>query len=128
MEKQITVKNDYNTLDKVLNFLKTESTYECSKDYDSWDVRTDSNNKMEQCVVIRKSGMHGMKVYFPKENSLKMTHIIPNKLLNAYFGKSQKSHKNIIEIITGKISQAVLSGSQKKAFEEIEQAFKKIVE
>ena len=90
MEKQITLKQDYNTLDKVLDFLKTESNLEFSKDYDSWDVRTDSNGQMEQCLVIKKSGMHGMKAYFPEENSLKMTYIIPNKLMNAYFGKSQK--------------------------------------
>ncbi|MFT5617007.1 MAG: hypothetical protein ACI85I_000223 [Arenicella sp.] len=126
MEKQITVKNEYNNLDSVLNFLKTESTFECSKDYDSWDVRTDANGQMEQCIVIKKSGMHGMKVYFSGENSLQMSYIIPNKLMNAYFGKNQKAYKSILEIVAGKIKDVVLADSQKKAFEEMEQAFSKI--
>ena len=126
MEKRIAVKNEYNTLDTVLNFLKTESKFECSKKYDNWDVRTDANGQMEQCIVLKKSAMHGMKIYFPEKNSLRMTYIIPNKIMNAYFGKSQKKYRNVLEIITGKISQALLAGSQKKAFEEIKQVFNKI--
>jgi len=127
MEKQITVKDEYNTLDNLLNFLKSESSFECSKDYDSWDVRTDSNGHMKKCVIVKKSGMHGIKVYFSKENVLKMNYIIPSKFLNAYFGKSQERRRSIFEVITGMIRQALLSGSQKKAFEEIEQVFNKII-
>lgn len=126
MQKQITVKSEYNTLDSMLDFLMKETTYECSKEYDSWDVRTDSNGQMEQCIVIKKSLMHGMKVYFNGENTLVMTYLIPNKIMNAYFGKSQKRYKNILEIITGKVSQALLAGAQETAFQEIEQGFKKV--
>jgi len=46
--------------------IKTASAFECSKDYDIWECRTDSNGQMEQCVVIKKSSLHGMKVYFQK--------------------------------------------------------------
>lgn len=126
MEKHITLKNEYNSLDKILNYLKTESNFECSKEYDSWDVRTDSNGQMEQCIVIKKSAMHGMKIYFPRDSSMIMTYIIPNKIMNAYFGKSQKKYQSILEVITGKISQTLLSGAQEKAFKEIEQEFSKI--
>lgn len=126
MEKQIRTKIEYNSLDKVLDFLTSESDLDCSKVYDSWDVRTDANGQMEQCVVIKKSAMHAMKVYLSDDRILQMTHIIPNKLMNAYFGKSEKQYKNIIEIITGKISQALLSGSQKSAFYEIEEVLLKI--
>ena len=126
MEKIITVKSDYNSLEKFEDFMKKESSYDCSIDYDSWDVRTDANGQMEKCVLIKKSGMHGMKVHFSKENEVMMSYLIPNKMMNAYFGKSQKAHKNVLEIVTGMIKNTLLSGSQKKAFEEMELVVNKI--
>lgn len=45
--------------------------------------------------------------------------------MQAYFGKSHKRHQNIIEIISGKIKDVALSGSQQKAFEVLEQEIKK---
>jgi hypothetical protein len=126
MEKLITLKNEYNSLDMLNDFLKKESIFESSKEYDSWDIRTDVNGQMEQCLIIKKSAMHGMKVYFQKENTLKMDYIIPSKIMNAYFGKSVKAHRNIIQIIAGKVSQSLLKGSQQKAFEEMEHVFNKI--
>ncbi len=126
MEKKITIKDQYNSLDKLNDFLKKESSYNCSILYDSWDVRTDSNGKMEKCVLIRKSSMHGMKAYFTQKNELKMSYVIPNKLMNAYFGKSPKARKSILEHIAGTVKGALLAGSQKKAFEEMELEIKKI--
>ena len=126
MEKLITIKNEYNSLDTLNNYLKSASSFACSKDYDSWEVRTDANGQMEQCLVIKKSSMHGMKVFFEKDNTLKMTYIIPNKMMHAYFGKSQKNRQNIIEIVTGKIKEVLLAPAQNKAFEEMEQVFHKI--
>lgn len=126
MEKQLTLKSEYNSLDALLKFVQTNSDFECSKEYDVWDLRTDSNGQMEQCVIIKKSAMHGMKVYFVNGQSLAMNYVVPNKVLNAYFGKSQKRYRNVLQILTGMITQAVLSGSQKKAFTEIEQVFTKI--
>lgn len=126
MEKVITIKSEYNSLDLLNDFLKNDNSFESSKEYDSWDVRTDANGQMEQCLIIKKSAMHGMKVYFQKDNTLKLDYIIPNKLMNAYFGKSQKSHQNILEIVTGKIKETVLAPAQNKAFQEMEQVFNKI--
>ncbi|MFT6500822.1 MAG: hypothetical protein ACJASQ_000932 [Crocinitomicaceae bacterium] len=126
MEKQIKIKSEYNSLGKILEYIKNESPYKCSEVYDSWDVRTDSNGQMEKCVMIKKSSMHGMKMYFSKEGVLEMTYIIPNKMMNAYFGRSQKSRRNILEIITGGIKNALLIGSQKKAFAEMSKALEKI--
>jgi hypothetical protein len=54
MEKLITIKNEYNSLDLLNDFLKKDSTFESSKEYDSWDVRTDANGQMEQCLIIKK--------------------------------------------------------------------------
>ena len=127
MENQITIKSEYNSLDKILEFLIKESVFECSIDYDSWDVRTGANGQMEKCIILKKSSMHGMKMYFSKENELNMSYIIPNKLMNAYFGKSQKRYRNVLEIITGAIKNALLSGSQKTAFEEMVKSVEKVV-
>jgi len=127
MEKQIKTNSDLNSLDQILQELTVKTSFECSKEYDIWDHRVDANNQMEQCIVIKKSGMHGAKLYIDGSQSVKLNYIIPSKVMNAYFGKSVKKHRNIIEVITGKIGQAVLAGSQKKAFEEIEQSVSKII-
>ena len=121
-----TTKSEYNSLDQLLDFVSKESPYQCSKEYDIWNVRTDTNGQMEKCVFIKKSAMHGMKIYSPKENVLEMKYIIPNKLMNAYFGESQKRYQNVLEIITGKIKKTLLSNSQEKAFKEMGQVFNKI--
>ena len=126
MEKQIKIKSEYNSLEKILAFLQKESPYESSIDYDAWDVRTDANGQMEKCVLIKKGSMHGMKLYFSQKNTLQISYLIPNKLMNAYFGKNQKARQNILEILTGVIKNLVLSGSQKDAFEDIGQVFNKI--
>ncbi len=119
MEKTITIKNEYNSLDTLHDFLKTVPSYECSKDYDIWEHRIDANGQMEQCIVLKKSSMHAIKVFFINENTVKINHIIPNKVMNAYFGKSVKARRNILEIITGEIKGILLAPAQKKAFEEL---------
>ncbi|MGV6861160.1 MAG: hypothetical protein ACWA41_05280 [Putridiphycobacter sp.] len=119
MEKRINLKSDYNSLENVLSFLKSKTNYDCSLDYDIWDLRTDANGQMEKCVVIKKSNMHGAKAYITPQNELSISYIIPNKVMNAYFGKSQKARKGILDIVAGGIKNIALAGSQKKAFEEI---------
>lgn len=127
MEKQITIKQEYNSLENLLAFLQKDSSLESSIEYDAWDVRTDANGQMEQCVVIKKSAMHGLKGYFTQDNQLKLSYIIPNKVMNAYFGKSQKRYQNPLEIITNKIKDTLLAVPQQKAFDEMEQVFTKIL-
>lgn len=125
MENLIKINNEYNSLDKLYDFLKNKTSFECSKDYDIWEHRTDTNGQMEQCIVLKKSGMHAVKLFFINENTVKINHIIPSKMMNAYFGKSVKARRSILEIIGGMIKQAVLAGSQQKAFEELEKEVKK---
>lgn len=125
MENLITIKNEYNSLDTLSTFLNRASSFECSKDYDIWESRTDANGQMAQCIVLKKSSMHAVKLFFVNENTVKVNHIIPSKMMNAYFGKSQKRYKNILEIVTGKIKEAVLATPQQKAFEELEKIIKK---
>lgn len=119
MEISIQLTEDYSTLDQLISYFKANTSFNVSKEYDHWEVRTDANGQMEQCVLIKKSGMHGAKAYFTYKNTLKIDYIIPNKVLNAYFGNSQKAHKNILEIVTEQIKNIFLAGSQKKAFHEI---------
>lgn len=126
MEKQIKVKSEFNSLEKVFNFLKKESGFESSIDYDSWDVRTDANGQMEKCVLVKKSAMHGLKIYFTEDNVIKVSYLIPNKIMNAYFGESKKARQNILEIITGLIKKMALSGSQEQAFNEMSNSLNKI--
>jgi hypothetical protein len=127
MDTQITININHNSLDKLLSLLKNESTYKCSKEYDIWEIRTDTNGQLEHCLVVAKSNIHAVKLYFMNENTVKISYIIPNKIMNAYFGKNAKVRRNIIEIITGAIRQAILAGPQKKAFEELEQNIRQII-
>lgn len=126
MERLISVKPEYASLDKIVDFVKKETNFDASKAYDHWEVRTDANGEMAQCVVIKKSSMHGAKLYFAQENTLKIVPIIPNKLMNAFFGKSQQKYQNIGEMVMEKIRELLLSGAEKKAFDEIIAPFEKI--
>lgn len=127
MENLIEIKKQYNSLDTLYEVLKKDSNYECSKEYDVWEVRQDANNQMEQCIVLKKSGMHALKIILVNENTVKVNHIIPSKVLNAYFGKSVKMYRSIPEVIGGKIKDILLAPAQQKAFEEMEQVVKKAV-
>ncbi len=126
MEKLVSVKQEYASLDKIEAFVKQESSFEVKQQYDHWEMRTDVNGQMEKCLVVKKSNMHGVKLYFTKENMLKINYVIPNKVMNSFFGSNQQKYKSIKDIVAGKIKDAVLSGSQKKAFEELVEPFNKI--
>ncbi len=126
MEKLVSVKQEYASLDKIEAFVKKESSFGVKQEYDHWEIRTDANGQMEKCLVVKKSNMHGVKLYFMKENMLKINYVIPNKVMNSFFGSNQQKYKSIKDIVAGKIKDAVLSGSQKKAFEELVEPFSKI--
>ncbi len=123
MEKLIKVKDKYNSLDLLLDFLKNESSYESSKMYDSWEIRTDSKGLMEQCLLIKKSSMHGIKVFFTDKNTVKITQVIPSKVMNAIFGTNKNKRQNIFELVTSKIKGVFVSASQRKAFKEMKTVF-----
>lgn len=126
MEQLISVKSNYNSLDQLESFVKKETAFDVKQEYDTWEMRTDKNGQMEKCLVVKKSNMHGAKIHFTNDNTMKVSYIIPNKMMHAYFGKSEKAYQSILEIITGKIKALVLAGPQKNAFNEIIQPFSKI--
>jgi hypothetical protein len=127
MENLITIYKHYNSLEQLHNEFKNNPNYKCSKEYDVWEHRVDNNGQLAQCLVIKKNNMHAVKLFFINENTLKASHIIPNKIMQAYFGKSEKRYQNVFEIIIGKIKTAVLEPAQNKAFNEIESEVIKVV-
>lgn len=127
MENLITINNQYGSLDQLHNVLKLSTNLKCTKEYDIWEQRIDNNGNLAQCLVVKKSNMHAVKLFFINENTLKANHIIPNKIMQAYFGKSQKAYQNVIEIITNKIKTVVLEPAQEKAFYEIEAEVVRVV-
>lgn len=126
MQSILEINEEFASLDKIVNYINTNTSFGASIVYDHWEVRTDTNGQMEQCVLIKKSGMHGAKAYFIYKNTLNIGYIIPNKVMDAYFGKSQKAYKNILDIVAGSIKNVLLANSQKNAFNEIVQTFDKI--
>lgn len=126
MENLIEIKSEYNSLDTLYAFLKNDPLYEYSKTYDIWELRTDANGQAKQCIVMKKSGMHAIKIFFANEKTVKINYMIPNKIMHMYFAKSVKRHRSILEIVAGVIKQAVLDRPQKKAFSELEQHFIKL--
>ncbi len=126
MEKVIAVKQEYASLEKLEAFLKKETSFDVSQKYDIWGMRRDENGQMEKCIVLKKSNMHGLRLYFEKENTLKINYIIPNKFMNAFFGKNQQKYKSVKDIIMEKIRKMLLSSSQKSAFNKMVEVFNKI--
>lgn len=126
METTLKINPTFATHEKLLAHLKADSPYEASIEYDHWDIRQDAKGQMEKCIVIKKNNMHGVKAFFENENELRVDYIIPNKMMNAYFGKSQKARQSVLEIIGGKVKNTLLAGSQKKAFDEMIETFNKI--
>ncbi|MFD0964252.1 hypothetical protein [Pseudofulvibacter geojedonensis] len=127
MEKTIKIKSDYKSLNDLQKKLVQSSTLECSKEYDVWEQRVDVNGQMAECIVLRKSNMHAIKMFFVNENTIKINHIIPNKIMNVYFGKSVKIRRNIIEVLTEMIKQKLLATSQENAFNELTMIVNKAV-
>lgn len=125
MEKLVSVKPDYASLDKLYEFLKKESSFECSQEYDIWEHRVDTNGQLSKCIIIKRSSMHAVKLYFANENTVKVSYVIPNKIMHAYFGKSVKARRNILEIIVEKIKDLLLASSQQNAFNELERVVQK---
>ncbi|MEM7486523.1 MAG: hypothetical protein AAF348_15050 [Bacteroidota bacterium] len=87
MEKQIKINEAYDSLDKVLDFLKTESEYNCTKTWNNWEVPP--GNKMEKCILIKKSGVYAVILRFLDKNTLKMMPVVTNHIVNGYHSKSR---------------------------------------
>ncbi|UII74918.1 hypothetical protein LV716_11690 [Flagellimonas sp. HMM57] len=116
MEKQIKINESYNSLDKVLDFLKTESEYECTKTWNNWEVP--SGNTMEKCVLIKKSGVYAVILRFLDKNTLKLMPVVTNHIVNGYYSKSRG--------IAPMIVRSLLASKQEKLVNENIAILKKI--
>ena len=126
MEKTLKIKDEFNSLEKLLDYSKNESSYESSLEYDTWEMRTDANGQMEKCLLVKKSSMHGVKVYFTTANTIKISQVIPSKTKNALLGANPNKRKNILELVTSSIKNAIVKNAQKKAFQEVQTVFDKV--
>lgn len=126
MERSLKIREAFDSLDKLFEELKKTSPYDVSMEYDSWDIRIDARGEMEKCILLKKSSMHGLKMYFDDKLNLQACYVIPNKFMNAYLGKSQKKYRNILEILSSKLLSLAISGQQKKAFDEMIQTLSKV--
>ncbi|MDB3906554.1 hypothetical protein N9355_03720 [Crocinitomicaceae bacterium] len=126
MEKALKVKSEFNSLEKLLQYSTNETPYESSLEYDTWEMRTDANGQMEKCLLVKKSSMHGIKVYFTNADTIKISQVIPSKTKNALLGANPEKRRNIIELITSGIKNAIVKNSQKKAFKEVQTIFDKV--
>ncbi|GAB5417291.1 MAG: hypothetical protein Crog4KO_28730 [Crocinitomicaceae bacterium] len=122
MEKTLHLKPELNSLESLLKVLKGNSSYTSSIEYDVWEMRTGSDGDMEQCVLVKKSSMHGVKAYFTAPNTIKISQVIPSKTKNAMLGQS-KARRNALELVVGSIKSAIVKSSQQKAFKELQTVF-----
>ncbi len=125
MEKTFKLKPEFSTLESLLVAVKQEPNYTSSIEYDVWEMRTGDDGNMEQCVLVKKSSMHGVKAYFTQANTIKITQVIPSKTKNAMLGQN-KGRRNALELIVGSIKSALVKSSQRKAFAELKTVFDKV--
>jgi hypothetical protein len=108
MEQQLRINSNYDSLDKVMAFLKPKTSYNCSQEYNTWEVATGS--EIPKCILVKKSAMIGLKIDFSNQNTLKIMPVVPSKFLVSFTeGKG----------IAPPIVRALLSGGQKKLVNEV---------
>ncbi|MBS9461718.1 hypothetical protein KIM67_04805 [Flagellimonas sp. 389] len=116
MEKQVKINESYDSLDKVLDFLKTESEYQCTKTWNNWEVP--SGNKMEKCILVKKSGIYAIILRFLNTSTLKMMPVVTNHIVNGYYSKSRG--------IAPMLVRSLLSSKQETLMNENIEILKKI--
>lgn len=102
--------NDYNSLEKISEFLKTKSNLEISVTQDVWatgDELTLTTGK--KCILIKKSATAGAKINILESNELEINPIAPNSFIY------NMTHRGLLAVII----DAVISGGQDKIVQEI---------
>ncbi len=112
---EIKIKESYDSLDKVLNYLSKESEYKCKKVYNIWEAAIGA--KTEKCILIKKNAFIGLKADFVKKNVLKLKPVVPHNMLIAF---------TVGRGIFPPIVRAILSGPQNKMLTEVADVFDKI--
>lgn len=126
----LTLNKVFSNLDNLMPTLNKNSKFSCTKEYDIWNYvrnqkgqfgnRLDENGQIAKCLVLKKNNMNAVSIYFTNSSTICVSHIIPHKTLNAYFGKNTEQRQNIIEILTSRVKEVLLKSSQQRSFSEME--------
>lgn len=114
MEITFKIKDDYNSLDKLLNYVKPKTNYTCTKTDNTWE---DFTIKFDKCVLIKKNTFYAIKVDFVNKNTIKLEPVIPS----SYFRNFAKG-RGFTPIITN----LLISGKQKSMLNEVTKYFSAI--
>ena len=108
---------EYNSLENIKQFLKTKTSMDCSIQQDQW---VDDGEMMltagKQCIVIKKSGTAGAKVVLKENNIVDIRPIAPSTYINTL------TQRGILAMLI----HAIISGSQNKVANEVENYLLKI--
>ncbi len=115
METIIKLKEGYNSLDKVLEYVSTKSNYECEKIFNSW--RTISFSK-EYCILIKKNSIDGAIINFVDENEIRIATEVPSKYFYGW---------TVGRGIMPPLVRLLLSKKRKTTLEEVTGYFKDIM-
>ncbi|MEN7551297.1 hypothetical protein AAG747_25490 [Rapidithrix thailandica] len=102
------LKQEYNTLESIKDFLATKTSLECFIALDEWIF--DEIRVSRKCVVVKKSGIAGAKVVFEEANIVDIQPIAPSRFINTLTMRG----------LLAMIIQFIISGAQNKVAEEVE--------
>lgn len=126
MEKILKLKSEFDSLEPLLVAVqKKNPSYTSVIEYDVWEMCSGTDRNIEQCVLVKKSSMHGVKAYFTAPNTIKISQVIPSKTKNALLGQ-RKGRRNALELIVGTIKSSIVKSAQRKAFQELQTVFQEV--
>lgn len=102
------LKQEFNSLENIREFLETKTDLECSVTVDKW--YTDHFLTGSNCVLIKKSGTAGAKVVLLEDNIINIAPVAPSSFIH------NASLRGFVAIIV----HALISGSQNEVATEIE--------
>lgn len=104
--------SEYDSLEKIVEYLKTKTTYNVSIEPDEWI--TDGSLILtpgKKCIVIKKNGTTGAKVNILEKSTIEIHPVAPSSFIN------KMVQKGILAII---IYQIIIGG-QKNVVKEVEE-------
>jgi len=105
------LKQEFNSLEHIKEFLETKTDLECSVTMDKWvtmDKRTISAK--DNCVLVKKSGSAGAKVVLLDDNIINIQAVAPSTFI----------HNSTLKGFVAIIVRALISGSQNEVATEVE--------
>lgn len=106
----IKVSNDYNSLEKINEFLKTKTELEVSIVQDQW--ATDGEliiTAGKKCVLVKKSATAGAKINLLESNTIEINPVPPSNFIN------NMTQRGLLAVIV----DAIISGGQNKVAQEV---------